>query len=76
MMYLKVILKVLLILFCSLELYLNEFGSTLLDIFNSAKDMEVVFNFVPRNCNVIAHDLARHAFIASPLESRNSLSSD
>ena len=60
----------------SRELYLNEVGSVLLDIFEFAKNMDVIFNFVPRVCNVVAHSLARHALISSSSESWDSLFPD
>ena len=52
---------------------LNEFGLVLSDIASLANNFVVVFNFVPRNCNKVAHSLARHAFINSNSESCDSL---
>ena len=48
---------------------LNEFGPMLVNIDNFAKKMEDVFNFVPRDCNWVAHGLGRHSFVLSHLES-------
>lgn len=51
------------------EFCLNEFGLVLSDISSLAFNLDVVFSFVPRICNRVAHGLARHAFVNSISES-------
>lgn len=50
--------------------WLNEFGNVLGIIFDFSKRAEIfLFFFVPRNCNKLAHDLARHVLVCLFLES-------
>lgn len=40
---------------------INEFGPVLDDIAIFARNVEFIFNFVPCECNRVAHGLARNA---------------
>lgn len=48
---------------------LNEFGTVLGNILDFSKQTDIIFSFVPRNCNKVAHDLVRHALLSFSSES-------
>lgn len=51
---------------------LNEFRTFLQDV-ELVSQLEIIFIFVPRECNGVVDGLARHAFISSTSESWDSL---
>lgn len=53
--------------------FFKEFGSVLEDMASFALRVDVVFSFVPRVCNQVTNELARHARVSSSSESYDSL---